>query len=647
MSMPKRSKEHQIEDLSINELKRLLPRQWVYREKSRDYGIDGEIEIFDENDHATGMIFLVQLKATDSFDPKIQTRVQLDNATINYYNSLELPTLIVRYVEETKNVYIKWAHSIDRYKQKEGAKSFTFHMTEENLWHNDIPQEILQTIKKITTLKTSSNLLPLKIYSNFQFEDSAKMASYRLRLNLRTILDKHNNLAKLVTTREDAIVVININNETLHLDICGIGGCYFHSLDIFSYTYEKLIGDIFLALTVGLLKLNKNYNALNIFETLVSDGKMYGNPQVMMPIIQEYAKDGNSAKVIELWKSIPKKFKDDLLIMQYQLITNVSSEQTNSQDMSEHFLLEQVKKYEEIEDLDLLGVAYYNYASFLRTKNYKKSLKYFIKALKNNEYYQKEDYIYKAIAGLLWDLGKYTMASKCYKKGLDIREDVHHLALYADSLMFQGKYLEARNKFLEYFDKKKENIHPEWCLKEIVLGIMVDYWEITDQKRNYFKAMNTQTIKNCKGQSIPDREYEYIIEKIDALNPLCHFNLAVSYSQNNNDQGATVSFLICALVNRNDKSSWLNSIIGAFKCEAYTLIHHMVYCGYDFCGEEFLDLIYTFLEDNPELESNNILNLIDEIVEEYNIKNDKISIPTIRLFNGTNFEKVNFNQAIE
>lgn len=66
-----------------------------------------------------------------------------------------------------------------------------------------------------------------------------------------------------------------------------------------------------------------------------------------------------------------------------------------------------------------------------------------------------------------------------------------------------------------------------------------------------------------------------------------------------------------------------------------------------FCGEEFLDLIYTFLEDNPELESNNILNLIDEIVEEYNIKNDKVSIPSIRLFNGTNFEKINFSQAID
>ncbi len=49
MGMPKRTSEHQVEDISITAIKSRLPRQWVYREKGRDYGIDGEIEIFDEN----------------------------------------------------------------------------------------------------------------------------------------------------------------------------------------------------------------------------------------------------------------------------------------------------------------------------------------------------------------------------------------------------------------------------------------------------------------------------------------------------------------------------------------------------------------------------------------------------------------------
>ena len=128
MDMPIRSPKHQVEDLSINEFKRLLPREWVYRVKDNDYGIDGEVEVFDKNNRATGLMFFVQLKATDSIDQKVQTRVQLDNSTINYFAFLELPVLIVRYIEESKTIYFKWSHSIDRYKQKEGASSFTFHM---------------------------------------------------------------------------------------------------------------------------------------------------------------------------------------------------------------------------------------------------------------------------------------------------------------------------------------------------------------------------------------------------------------------------------------------------------------------------------------------------------------------------------------
>jgi len=37
----------------------------LYRPKSMDYGIDGELEIFDANSDTTGLIAQVQVKATD------------------------------------------------------------------------------------------------------------------------------------------------------------------------------------------------------------------------------------------------------------------------------------------------------------------------------------------------------------------------------------------------------------------------------------------------------------------------------------------------------------------------------------------------------------------------------------------------------
>ncbi|NTV47524.1 MAG: DUF4365 domain-containing protein, partial [Chlorobiales bacterium] len=62
--MPKRPKQHQLEDYSINQFKQLLPRCWIVREKGKDYGIDLEVELVDPQDNPTGEMFLVQMKAT-------------------------------------------------------------------------------------------------------------------------------------------------------------------------------------------------------------------------------------------------------------------------------------------------------------------------------------------------------------------------------------------------------------------------------------------------------------------------------------------------------------------------------------------------------------------------------------------------------
>ena len=47
MRLPKRHRNHQLETESVREFQSLLPSTWVYRTPTDDYGIDGEVEIFD------------------------------------------------------------------------------------------------------------------------------------------------------------------------------------------------------------------------------------------------------------------------------------------------------------------------------------------------------------------------------------------------------------------------------------------------------------------------------------------------------------------------------------------------------------------------------------------------------------------------
>jgi hypothetical protein len=72
-----------------------LPSPWLYRDETRDYGIDGRVEIFDEKNLGTGRMFLVQLKATDQLELGKALTVKLRREQYEYYRRLDMPVLIV------------------------------------------------------------------------------------------------------------------------------------------------------------------------------------------------------------------------------------------------------------------------------------------------------------------------------------------------------------------------------------------------------------------------------------------------------------------------------------------------------------------------------------------------------------------------
>ena len=81
MKTPKRPRSHALETESRTAFESTLPNNWVYRRKEDDYGIDGEVEIFDDDGQTTGLLFFVQLKATELENRNIRIRIE----TGNYY----------------------------------------------------------------------------------------------------------------------------------------------------------------------------------------------------------------------------------------------------------------------------------------------------------------------------------------------------------------------------------------------------------------------------------------------------------------------------------------------------------------------------------------------------------------------------------
>jgi len=103
--MPSRPRSHQLEAESKRQFASILPSRWIFREANPDYGIDGQLEVFDGNNKATGLMLLAQLKGTD--EPKLNDALaihfKLD--TLAYYRKLDLPVMIVLFHAPTQQFF--------------------------------------------------------------------------------------------------------------------------------------------------------------------------------------------------------------------------------------------------------------------------------------------------------------------------------------------------------------------------------------------------------------------------------------------------------------------------------------------------------------------------------------------------------------
>ena len=78
--------------------------KWIYRRKPFDIGIDGEIEIVNDDGISSGKIIMVQVKSTDNSTlPNIS--ISLEKRHVHYWKELSLPVIICVVVLSQKKVY--------------------------------------------------------------------------------------------------------------------------------------------------------------------------------------------------------------------------------------------------------------------------------------------------------------------------------------------------------------------------------------------------------------------------------------------------------------------------------------------------------------------------------------------------------------
>jgi len=607
--MPRRPKQHQLEDISRDEFSRILPREWVFRDKDKDYGIDAEVEIFDDEGQATGLVFWVQLKATEEKNIEKAKKFSLSLDSLGYYKSLELPVMVVRYVSENDSFYYRWSHEIDPYPVKNNQKSKTIAFNQKLTTEN--AHQIVSYINKINKIKNRHFYLPIKTSVETEPQFIAGKDKWSFESKLRSELNRFTDIISVEKNEKESLVQLIISETELKVSFSGVTGCVIHYIDQIDCDFEK---ELAISSMAGVALALAKSGAPDLASKIVLKPEvakyLFSKEKLAAHILPLILKTTYFESIIELLIDNLGHQKSNLIEM-LALSSSVALKTNAVHKVSiEKLLIKSLEKYKSNGWEDLYGSAHYNLANFYRAESkFKESLRHYCSAKNYEPEYLKRDYYHREIAGTLFELGRYMLSANSYKKAIELGDERFDMALCADALMYSGQYKEALDFLTEYM-KDNCDVSPSWQLKFTFLDSLIENIDIDRQVRAPKKAV--KYIDVGKDGRVFQKNCEEALE-LDYLCGLAWFNLGWYYYQKEDIESAQFCYMSCAILQPRDIEAWINAIkLGFSNDTPIGLLPLMIAVGYHHRGEEFLHEVFKLVENIPSDNRDAFLQMISD-----------------------------------
>ena len=631
--MPKRPNQHQIEDTSRAKFKLILPRKWVFRDKEKDYGIDGEVEIFDESNKATGFVFGVQLKATESTKKSTITNVDIAIDTLKYYKNLDIPVLLVRYSDSENSFYIKWINNVDLFYAKKNSKSFRINLTDNNKWNNTSSNEINKHLIKLRTLQAGSFRFPIPITIEI-LENKINNISKQVFLSqIRKHLIEYSDFVNYENSEDNSLINIKLDNKKLTINACDLLGCTFHNIDHRreSSFAPTIVKNILLGIAIGMLQIGQVEYCGRIIFNCKLENELLEKEDILLYVLPKLFESSYFEKVLNIIIPIlnsPNSYKVEILT-KLSILFNSKSKNESKSKIIEKFLLHLLSDSFKSEDKTQIGISNYNLGNHYRGRGlYELAIKHYIAAKKYAPIYLKQHYFYSELAGVFFLTNRFKYSAKLYSKSIELGGPIITKALYGDALMFEGKYEESRLVFIEYIENT-DNPLPEYLLKAVCLGKLIKDTTIKKQNRNSIEA-------NLSASIIDPQLIDKIVHlqkalDFDLLCSLAWFNLGMENSQLEQMSIATFCFAMCGLIQTGDIDAWVNATLSSLNQKTNTeIIPLIIRTAYFYNRENYLEELYSRLGTNEAKEIADIIEMIEKTL----IKDRKVNNPlSLRVLN--------------
>ncbi|AOW18676.1 hypothetical protein LPB03_14970 [Polaribacter vadi] len=609
-----RSRTHILEEESLFELKRTLPNEWVIREKPKDYGIDLEIEIFTSKGEYTGIVFWVQLKATDSEKLKDHKSIRMPIAKIRQLASYDLPVALFRYNSNSRTFYFDWIKRHAYLSSSSEKKSFNIEFQDYHLWSKDSTCQIISFLKSKIRFSNNSFSFPIKGFLN---NINAPDKTVR---KLSSKISKNIALIEITRDRNLANIEINLLENRIVLNLSGsFGGSIGYKKG--DLDNEELIFKAFKScLILIVFQTDKDvelFKFINDHELLHEVINHPGMLDYLMPkLIASESGNHFTKEVVEhVFKS-----GNSISATIIQTIIFLSSRNVISKERVESYFNQIIDIGLELENYTSLATSYYNFGGYYRgIKLYDKALHYYNKAYKTENNYLKKGYFCRELGGILFELDFFRLSAKLYKKANVLEpENVFLLATIGDAEFYSGNYEKALNYFDDFLVKNAYQKHDkyEFSLKFTICKALIEIIETKAQKRNPKKLLGI--LKNIDKKQLHNSDKLDELIKIDALNPIIWSYYSTLFLKSEDLTMLFLSSLMQAVLVRFDSKIWSYvSILTTYEGSPLGLLNDIVNTAYFYCREEFLSDLQDMieLEEYDDFKGEKFINYVEELIK--------------------------------
>lgn len=469
--MPKRPRAHDLESESRRAFKDAVERRgWVVRPvDSPDYGLDDLVEVFVDGE-ATGLLFYVQVKATDEPDLHKALAVRIRRAQQDYFVAVEHPVLVALYHAPSRRLFARWFHRFDPHPR---SRSESLRLVEGDELMDDAIRALVHEVRLYRMVSSTGIRWPLAVKVSSRSRHPASDAA----LAMAVAAGKGEAYVRFLVA-EDATDRVGFTVDLLH-DRVVIHGAkssqtYHGSVD--DRALEAIAADVVLG--VGLvLGSTRHLDAAAALISISAPLVEAIHDDVMARVVGTLVAGRRVSEALTIGDALAAQGRWYGAVSVVGTVALTASDLMSREDREGIVAFEQrlAEAAEAAGDTREAAAVFYSLGNWLSAgmRDCSRALPVYLRARALDDTYARRDYFLRELAHAYSSCGHYLEAVAVHRELLEIgMGDQRTLARLADSLLLTGQYAESAEAFARYLAAPVPS-EPVWILRAAIAQFLV------------------------------------------------------------------------------------------------------------------------------------------------------------------------------